>query len=356
MKKTSIYFSGLLLAFLLLGFQPALNAQVIMHCDSAYPTKIRSILDTPGQYNNEKVTVVGIVRNFIPGNSTSLAYYIIEGKFGDTIRVNTDAKQEPLRLTNYVVKGTLYIEIKRNSREPFIHEESRTKCTFDNDKVIQAEAKAKAEVKTKAEVIPVPWWKENLTLLLIAIGVLIVIIIVVIVIMQQSKKKELDARQYELEQKKRDEEKRANENRKASAAAKPILNDDDDYKTIKLFIDDPKTMKFIPGRLEIISGDDKGKTFLISGYPTPEGSVVTLGRESVTGERRYAHIQLDKRFQTVGRKQAEIIYRSGKLYVKNLGETNPTQVDGKELKVDQIAEVMPGSVIRTGELEFKYVV
>ena len=91
MKKTSIYFSGLLLAFLLLGFQPALNAQVIMHCDSAYPTKIRSILDTPGQYNNEKVTVVGIVRNFIPGNSTSLAYYIIEGKFGDTIRVKCDS-------------------------------------------------------------------------------------------------------------------------------------------------------------------------------------------------------------------------------------------------------------------------
>ena len=98
---------------------------------------------------------------------------------------------------------------------------------------------------------------------------------------------------------------------------------------------------------------DKGKSFKIAGYPTPSGNVVSIGREEIQGERKYAHIQLNQK--TISRKQAEIISIEGKLYVKNISETNYTQVDGIELKPNEKVELKPNSTIRTGEIEFQYI-
>jgi hypothetical protein len=127
-----------------------------------------------------------------------------------------------------------------------------------------------------------------------------------------------------------------------------------DLKTVRLAPPSPMTMKYVPGELVLVSGEDKGKAFKIAGFPTPEGSIVTIGREAVTGERAYAHIQIHDRFHTVSRKQAEFIWKDKKLYVKNLSETNPTQVDGAEVKSGKLVQVKPGSIVRTGELEFQY--
>lgn len=352
MKKRSIYFLGLFVAFVLFGLQNS-----ILNAQEAEITEIRELINNPGPHIDEKVIVEGIVKNFVPETSTSMAYYLFEGKFGATIRINTDAEKEPSKLKKYRVTGVVYIE----NQIPFIHEDKRievlTKQDDDNDGVPNSIDKC-PNTPAGAEVDASGCKKttvSNLMLIIIGAAVLVIILIIVVVMIGHNKKKieEENRRQQEMDRKRRDDERRASEANKSSQA-KGNLSADDDFKTIKLFIDDPKTMKFIPGKLEIISGDDKGRTFLISGYPTPEGSVVTLGRENVTGDRKFAHIQLDKRFQTVSRKQAELIYRSGKFYAKNLSSTNPTQVDGRELKVDQTAEVMPGSVIRTGELEFKY--
>jgi len=124
------------------------------------------------------------------------------------------------------------------------------------------------------------------------------------------------------------------------------------FKTIVVSPSAPKTIKFIPGFLEIINGEDKGKNFRIAGYPTPAGGIVTIGREEVAGERAFAHIQLKEK--TVSRKQAELISTDGKLYIKNLSETNFTMVDGVELKPEQRIELKSDSIIRMGELEFRY--
>jgi len=59
--------------------------------------------------------------------------------------------------------------------------------------------------------------------------------------------------------------------------------------------------------------------------------------------------------KTISRKQAEIISIEGKLYVKNISETNYTQVDGIELKPNEKVELKPNSTIRTGEIEFQYI-
>lgn len=126
------------------------------------------------------------------------------------------------------------------------------------------------------------------------------------------------------------------------------------FETVKLKPSPPRTVTMMPGELVIVSGEDRGKAFKVTGFPTDEGSVATIGRDVPTGDRAYAHIRLDDRFRTISRRQAEIIYSDGKVRVRNLSETNPTHVDGVALKVGETRDLKAGSILRTGELEFEY--
>jgi pSer/pThr/pTyr-binding forkhead associated (FHA) protein len=133
---------------------------------------------------------------------------------------------------------------------------------------------------------------------------------------------------------------------------KTIPTPKENLKTMIIPATSSRTMKFIPGNLEVMSGDDKGRIIRISGYPTEGGSTVTIGREPVTGPRDFAHIQLKER--TISRKQAEIIFKDGKLFIKNLSETNFTNLDGKDIAVNTALELKSGSIITFGEIEMKY--
>jgi len=127
-----------------------------------------------------------------------------------------------------------------------------------------------------------------------------------------------------------------------------------DFKTIRINIGGPKTLDTIPGKFEIISGRDIGKEFKMNGIPGPNGCVLTIGREKMTGDAAYSHIQLFEK--TVSRRQAEIHYIDNKMFLVNLSETNPTQLNGVELKIAVATEILDESVIKTGEVEFKYLV
>lgn len=126
-----------------------------------------------------------------------------------------------------------------------------------------------------------------------------------------------------------------------------------EFKTIKIAAPTEKTLKFIPGQFIVLSGRDRGKPIRVAGFPTPEGSIVTIGRDEVAGERAYAHIQLD--LQTVSRKHAELIFRDKKLYIKNLSETNPTLVNEEEITPGSEKEIAFESEVRVGELKLKYI-
>jgi hypothetical protein len=138
----------------------------------------------------------------------------------------------------------------------------------------------------------------------------------------------------------------------AGSPSFPPMDNTNDFKTIKITNNSPKTLKFIPGYLEITDGEDRGKRFKISGYPTTEGNIVSIGREEIKGERSYSHIQLLER--TVSRKQAEIIERNQKLYIKNYSEINPTRINDEEIPVGEEKELNQRDRIRTGEVEFTY--
>ena len=131
------------------------------------------------------------------------------------------------------------------------------------------------------------------------------------------------------------------------------VNRNTEYQTIKIQTNAaPKTMKLMPGYLEITAGADTGKKFTIAGYPTSKGSIVTIGREPVEGDRKYAHIQLTER--TVSRQQAEIVAVGGNLEIKNLSKVNHTQLNGIEIQPGHKMPLEPDSIIKTGEVEFTY--
>lgn len=268
--------------------------------------QIEEILDNPGKYENELVTIDGIVTQYFQGNTQTTSYFLIQSDYGGVVNVNT-SDNPPVIFKKYEITGTVVID--QIQRRPIIIEKSRNLI-------------------------------DNKTKLIFSLAAVVLLLIVFLFI-------------YLLVSRRRAEKIQSNlKSPVPQINASKTQDYDDDYSTIKISKDDPKTVKLIPGRLEIITGADKGKTVLIAGYPTAEGIVVTIGREVIEGDRKNSHIQLLEK--TVSRKQAELILSNSTLMVKNLSNTNNTQIDGRLLDINETSEVKPGSVIKTGEVEFMY--
>jgi len=129
--------------------------------------------------------------------------------------------------------------------------------------------------------------------------------------------------------------------------------DSEEFQTIKIAASTEMTLKFIPGQFIILTGKDRGKAFRVSGFPTPDGHLITIGRDPVEGDRAYAHIQMD--VPTVSRKHAELVFKDKVLSIKNLSDTNPIQLNAEEIPVGQFVELNLDSEIRIGEIRMKYI-
>lgn len=280
---------------------------------------IDDLIDSPSTYINRRVTVTGIVTQFIRGTGEDTDHYLLRGPFGSIIRVNTGSGQPELN-QRYEVSGIVYEDSTR--RSIFISEQSRSRT-------------------------------GGLFGLLGRTGSPIVIVIVVALI--------IAVLFYILKSRKSvpSVEPASAPVPPPRAPATPASPAQDtqvahqELATVRISTA-PKTVRFIPGVLEILSGADRGKTFRITGYPTEKGEVVTVGRQRVAGERAHAHIQLGDVYPTVSRRQAEFRARDGKLYLKNESETNPTQVNGRPLGVGEEVEITFDTLINMGELELKY--
>ncbi|MBN1952390.1 MAG: FHA domain-containing protein [Bacteroidales bacterium] len=305
-------------------------------------TTIDDIVTNPYNYKLESVQVEGYVEQFIIDKNETTEYYLLKSNYGNTIRVYTGSGT-PEVLKWYRVTGTIIYDDQ--VKKMAIAEVTRTmiKEEPESNTNLGAVEEGAAGIDMKKEVNGEETEDEESNLLLyilIGAGLIVLALIVVLVLISMKRKAEREAGYSQP----------AAEGTLEKAEAFPT----DDFQTIKIAVSTPKTMKFIPGELKIVSGEDQGKSFKIAGYPTPEGNIVTIGREEIKGERAFSHIQLKQ--QTISRKQAEIISKEGKLFVKNLSETNLTQVDGVELQPGEEVELKPNSTIRAGELEFKYLV
>jgi len=297
-----------------------------IHAQNAKVAQIKDILKNPICYNQEEVEVNGLVIQYIEATKQTTSHYYLKDDYGAIIKVHT-AEGKPETNAKYIVKGVLYIE--HETQLPFISEREKTKV----EPIIITESDAASGIGVNDNYA---WWKKNWLYILIVVASALIIILL-----------------YLLGKKKKDEIPASVETGfKPSSEGQNFTIQKENLKTMVIPASVPKTMKFIPGELEVLTGDDKGRIIKIGGYPTEEGSIVTIGRERVTGPRDFAHIQLKER--TISRRQAEIILKDGKLYIKNLSETNYTKLDGNEILPNTSAELITGSVLTFGEVEMKY--
>lgn len=120
-------------------------------------------------------------------------------------------------------------------------------------------------------------------------------------------------------------------------------------KTIKFAEPPPGTLKLLPGKLELISGDEPIKEIRFYKLPNVKEAVRTFGR---CGGNLYTHIQLKP--MTVSVNQAKIVFKDGKHILYNYSKTNPSVVDGKPVLAGQSIVLNTGSKIEMGEVVFEF--
>jgi len=274
---------------------------------------IEEIISNPGAYVNEFVTIEGFVTQYTPKNAATTANYLIKGDYGSVMTINTSGS-EPVINDKYRVAGTIIIDPYTSL--PYMVEQTRVPLKI----IIEP---------PKDHSTSLPFW------LYMVIGILGVGLILLIVLIATREKEVVGVK----------------EKPSATGITEPDYNND--FKTVKIVTQQaPKTMVYIPGKLEIMNGNDAGKQFVLAAYPAPSGPTVTIGSREETGERKFSHIRLLEK--TVSRAQAELIYKEKKLYIKNLSNTNFTQLNGSDLRPDETGEVIPESKIRVGEIVFQY--
>jgi hypothetical protein len=296
-------------------------------CVKAQNTSVEDIVKNPSWYTGRNVTVKGLVTIYNKGEGNT-KYYYLRGDYGAYIRINT-AEGSPELNQMFIVQGIVYVD--HQTSMPFISEKARVK----NTEIAKTPTPVPAPAPT-----PFSFLKSNYMIFAL-VGVIIVLVVLILVLKVFRSRDKLTSDNAKLGY---DYKLPGNETIRPQGY--------DDFKTIKISAGSEKTLKFIPGKLTIISGEDSGRSFKIAGYPANEGSVVTIGREEITGERAYSHIHL--RQKTISKKQAELVYFNNQVFVKNISGTNYTQLNGVELKENEKAEIKTGDVLRFGELEIKY--
>ncbi len=310
-------------------------------------TTIESIRETPRHYIQEYVEFTGYIERYVPGTAETTSFYQIRGDYGGSIRVNTSS-QRPAINAKYRVSGTVIFD-----QETLLVIEERKTRLSDAPGV---------SPRQEGPVTPPPGSSRN-NAMLIAIVVLAVIVIVgalVLFFNRSAKPKAMYARSGDFISD--DSATPPVPSSKVSGSGFASQNLGQQYETVRVETSVPPTLKFIPGKLLITNGPDKGKTLILSGYPTPEGNVLTIGRDfrewqdhpKLSGDRKYAHIRIKDDSRTLSRIQAEIIYREDRVYLKNLSEVNPCKVNGTDVAVNESVELSPGAKITTGYIEFSY--
>jgi len=310
----------------------------------AQSERVSEILKDAPVRVGEIVIVDGLVTQLEDAKNINFNDYWLKDKYGGLILIHTDGKTPPTTNKKYTVKG--YLTFNKENNMYFISETERTQLSDDAFVFVTDESNTSNE-ETYA---PLPWWEQHFkNIAIIGSIVIILLIIIAFSVSRKGNKSGKSKTSYTSE---------FVDSSTKSKIDKPVSDvvqkNTEELKTIIIPKAAPKTMKFVPGKLEIIKGADIGKTFKIAGIPQSDGSsIVTIGREASTEANMFSHIQLKE--HTISRKQAEIIERNGSVKIKNLSTTNYTKIDGKELAPNEIQELKPNSIITLGEVEIKYI-
>lgn len=132
----------------------------------------------------------------------------------------------------------------------------------------------------------------------------------------------------------------------------PVVPDpEDDFggQVVRYRVPQDGTLQFLPGRLEVISGVDKGREVRFVHLPGSDGDVVTFGRSEGPP---YRHIQL--REATVSRNHARLRLEHGVWHLMNLSATNPVVLNDRSLDVGEEHVLGDGDRVEMGEVVFAF--
>jgi hypothetical protein len=122
-------------------------------------------------------------------------------------------------------------------------------------------------------------------------------------------------------------------------------------ETLRFALPDEGTLRFLPGRLEVVAGPDAGREIRFVAPPGAGDAVeITFGR---TEGPPYRHVQLLAR--TVSRRHAVMVLSDGHWSLQNLSATNPVLLNGRGLAPDEVAPLLvDGDRIEMGEVVFTF--
>ncbi|MCC5917290.1 MAG: FHA domain-containing protein, partial [Cryomorphaceae bacterium] len=247
--------------------------------------------------------------------------FIIRDEFDNRIMIHARVSELEIG-KRYKVDGIIYVD--RNSNQPYISAHT-VQCVNCEQQGQNVQVVKEVEYKTSL-------W------LYIVIGVMAILLIIIVFSMKKAKKPAPST---------------SFNKPNTSFDANPGANPNNEFKTIRIHTDNiPKTMRFIPGTFVITSGLDQGKQFKLAAEVTSQGYVATVGRGDAKPGSAHSHIKLSD--MTVSQNQAKIIESDGKVWIENLGNTNPTVVNGRRLAVNDKELLTEGSQIKFGNIEMAY--
>lgn len=271
--------------------------------------KIEDILKAPAAFKDEVVRLEGFVTQYVEGDAKTTSFYFLKDDWGGIIKVRT-SKDRPEVGNKYIITGPVGIDPIFN--EPYISEETRMQKV----------------------ALPVASAPRNQYLIYGLIAAITAVIFLLVVVILSSGKK------------------RGFEETKVSTGIETSLPQPESFiegKTIKMAVPPEGTLKLLPGRFVVLSGDDNIKEIRFYKTKAQEECEITFGRAS---GKPFSHIQLKP--MTVSALHAKVVYNVGKFTLINYSKTNPTKVNGQELKENESVELKDGARIEMGEIVFEF--
>jgi hypothetical protein len=137
--------------------------------------------------------------------------------------------------------------------------------------------------------------------------------------------------------------------RQQSADAAAEVGEEVQAGPVRFYRPPEGTLQLLPGRLEIVSGQEGVDEIRFVKVPGKD-PVVTFGRSA--GDP-HTHIELQS--PTVSRRHAAMRFQKGGWHIANLSKTNPLVVRGKQLALnDPAVRLEDGDEVEMGEVTFRF--
>lgn len=269
--------------------------------------KIKSITDNPYHYRQSEVFIRGTILQYGDESLNNSQYYYLRDDWGGLIKVFS-GRDLPEISKRYQIRGVVFI----------------------NDK---GEVNLIEQEKTSLEISSINADDDIIYYLIGAALVLLLLIVVLFLFMRRTSPYPVPIpgpTTYTMGTNK--------------ISRQPDLIEG---ATIKMTRPPAGTLKLLPGRLEVVAGDDQIKDIRFYKSKNQEETEMTFGR---SGGPNYTHIQLKS--NTVSAKQAKLVYTNGKYTLINYSTVNPTIVNDIQLANEGSIILQEGTRIEMGNVIF----